>query len=97
MTALKTPERAEEMAEFLKAVAHPVRLLIVGMLCARACTVTELWQGLELRQSMVSQHLGILRMQGLLGVDRTGGNATYSLKEEGLRGLIDCLNGCRQQ
>ena len=97
ITALDHPERAEDLAEMLKAVAHPIRLRIIGALCAQPCTVTELWQGLDIRQSLVSQHLGVLRMQGLVQADRTGGNATYSLKEERLKGLVECINGCRRR
>ncbi len=96
-TALNHPERAEELAEILKAVAHPVRLRIVGALCAEPCTVTDLWQGLDVRQSLISQHLRVLRMQGLVQASRGGGSATYSLKEERLRGLVDCINGCKQR
>lgn len=96
ISALRDPERAEQLAEVLKAVAHPIRLRIVGALCVDPRTVTELWQGLDIAQSLVSQHLGILRMQGLVHADRSGGTATYSLKDDRLRGLVDCLNGCRR-
>ena len=43
------------------------------------------------RQAAVSQHLAPLRMLGLVAVDRTGGTATYSLKEPLLRSLVNCF------
>jgi DNA-binding transcriptional ArsR family regulator len=93
-TALQNPERVKELAEVLKAVAHPTRLQIVGMLCLKPCTVTDLCTELQTPQSLVSQHLRVLRMQQLVQVVRRGGNATYSLKENRLRDLVTCLNGC---
>ena len=87
-------QRAEELSEILKGVAHPLRLRIIMMLCERKHTVTELTDGLEAKQSLVSQHLAPLRMLGLVSVDRTGGHATYSLAEPNLRKLVDCLSTC---
>ena len=96
-TALTHPERAEELVDVLKAVAHPTRLKIIGMLCVAPCTVTDLCTGLATPQSLISQHLRVLRMQNLVRVDRTGGNATYSLREMRLRDLVSCINGCANQ
>ena len=89
-------ERATELADILKGVAHPLRLRIVSLLCEQEHTVTELTEKLGARQSLVSQHLAPLRMLGLVQVDRSGGRATYSLAEPRLRTLVDCLLGCRR-
>ena len=88
-------ERAQQLAEMLKAVAHPLRLRSIAALCENPLTVTQLCQRLEVRQSLVSQHLAVLRMVGLVHVDRNGGHATYSIKEQGLRNLIACVTDCR--
>jgi len=91
-----TVDRAEELAVMLKGIAHPLRLRIVTLLCDRDHTVTELTQRLDVRQSLISQHLSPLRLLGLVNVDRTGGRATYSLGEPRLEPLVDCLMGCRK-
>ena len=89
-------ERACQLAEILKGIAHPLRLRIVTLLCERDHTVTELTNRLEARQSLVSQHLAPLRLLGLVTVDRRGGRATYSLGEPHLRTLVGCLLECRK-
>lgn len=87
--------RADDLADVLKGIAHPLRLRIITLLCERDHTVTELTDALDSRQSLVSQHLSPLRLLGLVSVDRRGGRATYSLGEPHLRTLVDCLMGCR--
>ena len=88
-------ERAQQLAEMLKAVAHPVRLRSIAALCESPQTVTQLCERLDVRQSLVSQHLAVLRMVGLVHADRNGGRATYSIKEQGLRSLIACVTDCK--
>lgn len=89
-------DRSEQLAEILKALGHPVRLRLVASLIDEEATVNALCEKLDVRQSLVSQHLSILRMLGLVSVVRSGGSATYSIKEEGLRDLLKCLTGCRR-
>lgn len=88
--------RAEQLAEVLKAVAHPLRLRLVAALCEDPRNVTDLCERLGARQTLVSQHLAVLRMSGLVSVDRTGGRSTYSIKEPGLRNLVACLTDCKR-
>ena len=57
---LKT-ENLERAATMLKAIAHPLRLLIVGSLeDGNLLTVTEIHKKLGIEQSTASHHLGIL-------------------------------------
>ena len=89
--------RIEELAAILKGLGHPIRLRLVMLLCHEELTVTQLVERLGVRQSLVSQHLSVLRMLSLLQADRTGGTATYSLREEGLRNMMECLGACRSR
>jgi DNA-binding transcriptional ArsR family regulator len=89
-------DTAEQLADVLKAVAHPLRLRAVAALCEAPKNVTELCERLGVRQALASQHLAVLRMSGLVSVDRTGGHSTYSIREPGLRNLIACLTGCKR-
>lgn len=75
----------------MKGVAHPLRFRIIVLLCDRAHNVNEMAAALGERQPAVSQHLAPLRMLGLVAVDRSGGNATYSLNEPMLRNLVHCF------
>lgn len=90
-----SPERARKLAMVVKGIAHETRLRLIGALCLRPHTVTELCAELGLKQNLVSQHLGMLRMLGLVRADREGGTATYEIVERRLGNLVRCLLGCR--
>ena len=52
------PERLERAAGMLKAIAHPVRISIVGCLeDGKKRTVTEIHKQLGIEQSTASHHL----------------------------------------
>ena len=82
------------IVEILKAIAHPLRLRVVAVLCERDENVSSLAAELGANQTIVSQQLRILRMSGLVNVDRKGGFAVYSLAEPHLQTLIECMTGC---
>jgi DNA-binding transcriptional ArsR family regulator len=88
------PERASRVADILKAVAHPLRLRIVAVLCRGEMQVNALADRLGAPQAIVSQQLRILRMHGLVGVVRANGCATYRLREPRLRDLVGCMEKC---
>ncbi len=84
----------ERVVGILKAVAHPVRLRLVALLCRGELHVSALAEGLQINQAIVSQQLRILRMSGLLGSSRRGGFAVYRLTEPHLRNLVACMEKC---
>ncbi len=54
------PDSLEKAANMLKAIAHPVRISIVGCLDdGEKRTVTEIHTKLGIEQSTASHHLGI--------------------------------------
>jgi len=63
-------------AHLCKALAHPTRLLIIDELRDGPRSVSELVERLGLRQSNLSQHLGILRDQRLV-IARRDGQTVY--------------------
>lgn len=66
----------------LRAINHPLRRQIMEHLKAEGqITVTELFIKLRLEQSVVSQHLAILRKVGVLQTNRDGKYIFYSLNE----------------
>jgi len=86
--------RAVQVADILKAVAHPLRLRIVAVLCEGAITVNALAERLGASQAIVSQQLRILRMHRLVIAVRRNGHASYRLLEPRLRDLVTCVEGC---
>jgi ArsR family transcriptional regulator len=86
--------RAAEVAEILKAVAHPLRLRLIARLCVGETSVGELGAELGAPQAIVSQQLRILRMHRLVAARRLDGFARYRLLEPRLRELVRCVEGC---
>jgi DNA-binding transcriptional ArsR family regulator len=84
----KFKDRARQASDFLKALAHENRLLILGLIAARERSVTELENLLSLRQPAVSQQLARLRMDGLVRTRREGKAIYYSLASERVRRLM---------
>lgn len=71
-----------EASNFLKALSHEGRLLILCYLATGEKTVTELEELLAARQAAVSQHLSRLRSEGLVTPRRDGKTIYYSLADE---------------
>lgn len=89
------PEQLEKAASMLKAIAHPVRISILNLLDDGAkLTVTEIHGRLQIEQSAASHHLGILKDKDILISKRDGKNTFYSLKNDQLSRLIECINRC---
>jgi ArsR family transcriptional regulator len=89
--------RAEHVAEVLKAVAHPLRLRIVATLCRGPERVNALAGRLDVPQPIVSQQLRILRGHGLVSARRAKGFAWYRLAEPALRDLVCCMEKCERR
>lgn len=88
--------QAERVAEVLKAVAHPLRIRIVALLCRGEHHVNGLADALDAPQPIVSQQLRILRARGLVAATRENGFARYRLAEPALRDLVGCMQRCER-
>lgn len=73
--------RAEEASQFLKALSHEGRLMILCHLSSGEKSVTELEQLLGARQAAVSQQLSRLRIEGLVTCRRDGKAVHYAISE----------------
>ena len=84
-------EKATAAANFLKALAHEGRLMILCHLSQGEKSVTELEQLLCARQAAVSQQLARLRLEGLVQARREGKTIFYSLSDPKSRRLIELV------
>ncbi len=88
-------EQLNEASEMLKAIAHPLRIAIMGLLeNGKHLTVTEIHELLSIEQSTTSHHLGILKSKGVLSSKRNGKNTFYYLKYNRLSEIVDCITKC---
>jgi len=82
---------AQEASGLLKALANRHRLLIVCQLVERERSVGELAKFLGIRDSTVSQHLAILRRDGLVAACRDAQTIWYSISSAPARALLETL------
>lgn len=74
--------QAQSAANFLKALAHEGRLMILCHLSSGEKSVTELELLLASRQAAVSQQLARLRLEGMVACRRDGKAIYYSLADD---------------
>jgi DNA-binding transcriptional ArsR family regulator len=84
-------DKAKRAADFLKALAHESRLMILCILAEGEKSVTELERLLSLRQPTVSQQLARLRAEGLVTTRREGKVVYYSLASDEARVIIGAI------
>ena len=87
----KLMDNAQEAANFLKAISHEGRLLILCHLSAGEKSVTELEDLISARQAAVSQQLARLRLEGLVTPRREGKTIYYRLTDDRPRQMIDLV------
>jgi DNA-binding transcriptional ArsR family regulator len=82
---------AKRASDFLKALAHESRLMILCILADGEKSVSELEDILSLRQPTVSQQLARLRADGLVSTRRDGKAIYYALASEEARVVIGAI------
>lgn len=87
-----------DASNFLKALSHEGRLMILCHLATGEKSVTELEELLSARQAAVSQQLARLRLEGLVQPRRDGKAIYYSLADERAIRILDVVYDifCRQ-
>ncbi len=84
-------DKGQNAANFLKAMAHEGRLMILCHLVQGEKSVTELENLLSSRQAAVSQQLARLRIEGIVSFRREGKAIYYAIKDEKVLKLINLL------
>ncbi len=82
---------AEQASDFLKSLANPVRLRILCLLVQGEAAVGDITEKLGARQSLISQHLALLRKDGMVRPRRDGQTIYYTLADKRAERLIGVL------
>lgn len=82
-------DNAQTASDFLKAISHEGRLMILCSLANGEKSVTEIEEMLASRQAAVSQQLSRLRLEGLVTARREGKQIYYSLTDDRARMIIE--------
>ncbi len=91
-------EQIEKVESRLKSIAHPMRISIIELLHQKEkLSVTEIYKHFKIEQAAASNHLKILKENGVLQSRRDGQKIIYSVNTKSLTGIIDCINRCNAE
>ena len=81
----------DKAVQTARMVANPVRLRILAHLQQGESNVTDMCESLDLPQPLVSNHLGLLKIVGLLKCRRDCQRVIYELEGEWVTDLLAAL------
>jgi len=85
-------DNAGKACGLLKAMANEARLMVLCHLIERERSVSELQEVVGLSQSAMSQHLAVLRDQGIVATRRDGQSVYYRVAEGPAMSLMEALH-----
>ena len=85
-------QNASDAVSLLKGLANESRLMIMCVLSEGELSVGQLNQRIRLSQSALSQHLAVLREQGLVQTRRESQTIYYSLSDSTALQIIELLH-----
>ncbi len=83
-------EEARARAEILKALAHPIRFLLVDALSRGDLCVNELNKLANVDQSTLSRHLAQLKKVGIVSARKEGAKVIHHLANPCILQAVDC-------
>ena len=83
---------SEYYSKVFKALGHVARINIVTGLTKEKCNVNQIAEKLNLPQSTISQHLGVLRNAGIIEAQKTGVSTCYTIKDKFVNQIISLIN-----
>ncbi|WP_022943060.1 ArsR/SmtB family transcription factor [Psychromonas hadalis] len=84
-------EKAAEVSELLKLMAHADRMVVLCLLSDGEMGVSELREHTKLSQSAFSQHLGVLRKNNIVKIRKESQQVFYSLADGRVSLLLSAL------
>ena len=85
-------EKTDRTVDFLRAIANPVRVEIIKQLLKGEKCVTDIKKISDSTQPNISQHLTILRLNGIVECEREGHFKCYKLKNpEEVKKILDIV------
>ncbi len=84
-------DEAEIRAKIVKAMAHPVRLMIIEYLKKKAHTFSEIFDLFQLDKSTVSKHLLVLKEAGIVSSKKEGAEMIYKLDVPCITDFFTCV------
>jgi len=91
-------DEQNQLADLLKAIAHPARIAILQKLCTVDCCICrDFSDEIDLSQPTISRHLNELKSAGLISGTITGTTKSYCLNAERWQEVSTLVGGFLQQ
>lgn len=97
MKSLLPKEAYDKNAHIFKILAHPKRLQILSLLIIKELKVEEIRKVINIPKANLSQHLALLRHNGLVRARREGLNFYYKIADKGIIEPYRILNKLRER
>ncbi|HUY00252.1 MAG TPA: metalloregulator ArsR/SmtB family transcription factor [Candidatus Deferrimicrobium sp.] len=85
-------DNTDTISEFLKVLAHPIRLRIIECLKAGEKSVNDIQSELNKSQSTISQHLKILTNANIMTYRKNGLKSYYKISQPKIHAIILALS-----
>ncbi len=84
-------EEAEIRAKIIKAMAHPVRLMMIEFLKIGERSFSDIFDLFQLDKSTVSKHLLVLKEAGIVSSRKSGADMIYKLQVPCVTDFFGCV------
>jgi ArsR family transcriptional regulator, arsenate/arsenite/antimonite-responsive transcriptional repressor len=81
---------AELRVKIIKAMAHPVRLMVIEFLLGGEHSFAEIFRLFQLDKSTISKHLLVLKESGVISSRKTGREMIYTLEVPCVADFFKC-------
>ncbi len=85
-----TAYEAELRAKIIKALAHPVRLMVIEFLLIGERSFSEIFRLFKLDKSTISKHLLVLKESGVISSKKIGREMLYKLEVPCVADFFHC-------
>lgn len=88
-------KESQQIAEMFKTISHPERIAILSFIChcpECTCRVKNIYEGLQLSQSNVSRHLGLMKKQDIVRRMQKNGETYFSVNLHNK--IVKCIHSC---
>jgi len=82
---------ASDAVALLRSLSHEDRLMLLCQLSQQEMCVSELEAKLGIHQPSLSQHIGVLRRNGLIAPRREGNHIYYSVTDKNALAMLEIL------
>jgi len=89
--AMITYKEAEIRSEVIKAMAHPVRLMVIEILKDGSKSFSELMEYFDVDKSTLSKHISVLKVAGIVSSHKDGLESIFRLQVPCVTQFFSCV------